>query len=86
MRRTAHFRTTQTKGEDVTMSTLVAFTTITTTLPTLDDSRGSLLRKVAERDQQLADHGRYGYHLLNTVTVTGTEFVTVIDTLSKDAD
>ena len=71
------------------MSTLVAFTTVTTvttTLPTLDDSRGSLLRKVAERDQQLVDHGRYGYHLLNTVTVTGTEFVTVIDTLTREND
>jgi len=42
--------------------------------------------RVAERDQQLVDHGRYGYHLLNTLTVTGTDFVTVIDTLSKDAD
>ena len=68
------------------MSTLVAFTTITTTLPTQDEDRGSLLRRVAERDQQLADYGRYGYHLLNTVTVAGNEFVTVIDTLSKDAE
>lgn len=68
------------------MSTLVAFTTITTTLPTQDEERGNLLRRVAERDQQLTDQGSYGYHLLNTVTVTGDEYVTVIDTLSKDAE
>lgn len=68
------------------MNTLVAFTTITTTLPSRDEDRPRLLRNVADREQQLADHGRYGYRLLNTVTVTGAEFVTVIDTLSKDGD
>ena len=80
------FGRTHTKGEDVTLSTLVAFTTITTTLPSRDEDRPRLLRNVADRDKQLADHGRSGYRLLNTVTVTGAEFVTVIDTLSKDAD
>ena len=59
-----HFRTDTHKGEDVTMSTLVAFTTITTTLPSRDEDRPRLLRNVAERDQ----------------------LVTVVDTLTKDAD
>ncbi|MEV8249440.1 hypothetical protein AB0O87_00775 [Microbacterium sp. NPDC076768] len=65
------------------MGTLVAFTT---RLPTQDDDRASLFRKVAERDQQCAAFGRCVYHLLNTVTANRTELVTVIDTLSNDAD
>lgn len=68
------------------MSNLVAFTTITTTLPSRDEDRPRLLRNVAERDQQLADYGRAGYHLANTVTATGAELVTVVDTLTKDAE
>lgn len=68
------------------MSTLVAFTTITTTLPSMDEDRHRLLRNVAERDQQLADYDRAGYHLANTVTATGAELVTVVDTLTKDAE
>ena len=46
------------------MSTLVAFTPITTTLPSRDEDRHRLLRNVAERDQ----------------------LVTVVDTLTKDAE
>ena len=68
------------------MSGLVSFATLTTTLPTSDDERGRLLRNVSERDQQLYDYGRSGYRLAASVTVPGSDVVTVIDTLSKDAD
>ncbi|SDZ55197.1 hypothetical protein [Herbiconiux ginsengi] len=68
------------------MSTRVSFATIQTTLPGGDEDHYRLSQKVAERDQQLHDYGRHGYRLANTVTVAGTEFVTVIDTLTKEDD
>ncbi|MEV8241954.1 hypothetical protein AB0O90_17045 [Microbacterium testaceum] len=62
----------------------VTFVTVQTTLPARDDQHTDLLRKVAQRDQELYDYGRNGYRLTSTVTVTGTELVTVIDTLTKE--
>lgn len=66
------------------MSGPVSFATLTTTLPTSDDERGRLLRNVSERDQQLYDYGRVGYRLAATVTVPGTDVVTVVDTLTRE--
>ncbi len=66
------------------MSGLVSFATLTTTLPTSDDERGRLLRNVSERDQQLYDYGRSGYRLAASVTVPGSDVVTVIDTLTRE--
>ena len=62
----------------------VSFATLTTTLPTSDEERGRLLRNVSERDQQLYDYGRSGYRLAASVTVPGSDVVTVIDTRSRE--
>lgn len=66
------------------MSGPVSFATLTTTLPTSDDEHGRLLRYVSERDQQLYDYGRSGYRLAASVTVPGSDVVTVIDTLTRE--
>ena len=68
------------------MSRPVSFATLTTTLPTSDDERGRLLRNVSERDQQLYDYGRSGYRLAASVTVPGSDVVTVIDTLTRESE
>lgn len=68
------------------MSTTVSFATIQATFPSGDDDHYRFSQKDAERDQQLHDYGRHGYRLANTVTVPGTEFVTVIDTLTSEDD
>ena len=68
------------------MSGPVSFATLTMTLPTSDDERGRLLRNVSERDQQLYDYGRSGYRLAASVTVPGSDVVTVIDTLTRESD
>ena len=68
------------------MSRPVSFATLTTTLPTSDDERGRLMRNVSERDQQLYDYGRSGYRLTASVTVPGSDVVTVIDTLTRESE
>ena len=68
------------------MSGPVSFATLTTTLPTSDDERGRLMRNVSERDQQLYDYGRSGYLLAASVTVPGSDVVTVIDTLTRESE
>ena len=68
------------------MSRPVSFATLTTTLPTSDEERGRLMRNVSERDQQLYDYGRSGYRLAASVTVPGSDVVTVIDTLTRESD
>lgn len=68
------------------MSGPVSFATLTTTLPTSDDERGRLMRNVSERDQQLYEYGRSGYRLAASVTVPGSDVVTVIDTLTRESD
>ncbi|WP_443477577.1 hypothetical protein [Microbacterium sp. F2] len=68
------------------MSGPVSFATLTTTLPTSDEERGRLLRNVSERDQLLYDYGRSGYGLAASVTVPGSEAVTVIDTLTREGE
>lgn len=78
------FRRTHNKEWSDTMSTLVSFVTVTTSLPTGDDERPRLLRQIGDRDQQLFDYGREGYRLANTVTVTSSQLVTVVDTLTKE--
>ena len=68
------------------MSGPVSFATLTTTLPTSDDERGRLMRNVSERDQQLYEYGRSGYRLAASVTVPGSDVVTVIDTLTRESE
>ena len=68
------------------MSGPVSFATLTTTLPTPDDERGRLLRNVSGRDQQLYDYDRSGSRLAASVTVPGSDVVTVIDTLTRERE
>jgi hypothetical protein len=59
-------------------------TTLQTTMPVSDLEHAARARKVAERLNDLRAHGRAGYTLAGTLTVTETNYVTVIDTLTKD--
>ncbi|HOV99867.1 MAG TPA: hypothetical protein PLY19_00195 [Rhodoglobus sp.] len=70
----------------MSVAATVSFATVQTTFPSRDEEHYRLAQKVGERDQQLHDYGRHGYRLANTVTVTGAEFVTVIDTLTREND
>lgn len=63
---------------------MIRFATLLTVLPVADGDHRRLAEKVAERDTQLYAHGRDGYRHASTVTVTGTEFVTVMDTLTRE--
>ncbi|WP_133241789.1 hypothetical protein [Microbacterium sp. Gd 4-13] len=63
---------------------MATFATIQTTLPCADDDHPVLTRKVGRRDEQLQDYGNHGFRLASTVTVPGTEYVTVIDTLTRE--
>ena len=60
------------------------FTTLQTTLPVSNLEHAARARKVAERLNDLRAHGRAGYTLASTLTVTGTNYATIIDTLTKD--
>ncbi|MDH6238463.1 hypothetical protein [Cryobacterium sp. CG_9.6] len=60
------------------------FSTLQTTLPSNDLEHAARARKVAERLDDLRAYGRRGYTLANTLTITGTNYVTIIDTLTKD--
>ncbi len=62
-------------------------TTLTTIVPIVDDTEiPRQLRKLAERDEDLASHARSGFTLASTVAITGPEFVTFVDTLTRDPD
>ena len=60
------------------------FSTVQTTLPISDLQHAARAQKVAERLDDLRAHGRHGYTLASTRTVTGTNYVTIIDTLTED--
>lgn len=60
------------------------FNTLQTTLPSSDLEHPARARKAAERLDDLRAHGRHDYTLANTLTITGTNYVTIIDTLTKD--
>lgn len=60
------------------------FSTLQTTLPSSDLEHAAHARKVAERLDDLRAPGRHGYTLANTLTITGTNDVTIINTLTKD--
>lgn len=68
------------------MTTTASPATTQTTFPPGAADHDRLSQKAGERDQQLHDHGRHGYPLANTVTIDGAEFVTVIDTLTREDD
>lgn len=59
-------------------------TTITTFVPIV--GAGAVqrqLRKLGERDSDLATYARNGWVLAHTTTITGPEFVTFVDTLTR---
>ncbi|MFC5931981.1 hypothetical protein D6T64_01695 [Cryobacterium melibiosiphilum] len=60
------------------------FSTLQTTLPVSDLEYAARARKSAERLDDLRAHGRHGYTLASTLPVTGTNYVTIIDTFTKD--
>ena len=55
------------------------------TAPSVSDlDRATRARKITARLDDVRAHGRHDYTLTVTVTVTGTNHVTIIDTLTKD--
>jgi hypothetical protein len=60
------------------------FTTLQAILPISDLEHAARAQKIAERLNDLRAHGRAGYTLASTLPVTGTNYVTIIDTLTKD--
>ena len=64
-----------------------SISTITTIVPIVDDTEiPRQPRKPAERDEDLMSYARSGYRLANTVAITGPEFVTFVDTLTRDPE
>lgn len=60
--------------------------TVTTFVPIVDESQMQRqLRKIGEREDELATLARKGYELTHTATLTGPEFVTFVDTLTRDS-
>jgi hypothetical protein len=60
------------------------FSTPQTTPPVSDLERATRAQKIATRLDDRRAHKRVGYNLASTLTVTGTNYVTLIDTLTKD--
>jgi len=59
-------------------------TTITTVVPVVGEDRlQRQLRKLGERDQDLATYARSGWQLVHTATVSGPHFTTFVDTLTQ---
>lgn len=63
---------------------MMEFSTLQTTLPVSDTEHLTRSRKVAERLDDLRAHGRFGY--VPASTITGTDYVTIIDTLTKETE
>ncbi|MFE6767286.1 hypothetical protein [Streptomyces sp. NPDC057689] len=61
--------------------------TVTTFVPVVDeDQLQRQLRKVGEREADLQQLGRMGYTLTHTATITGPQFTTFVDTLTRTDD
>jgi len=58
--------------------------TVTTAVPVVEEGQlQRQVRKLGERDQELAGFGRNGWALTHTATVPGPEFVMFVDTLTR---
>ena len=69
------------------MHSITTITTIVPIVPIVDDTEiPRQLRKLAERDEDLMSYARSGYRLASTVAITGPEFVTFVDTLTRDPE
>jgi len=59
-------------------------TTLTTVVPAVtDEGLQRQLRKLAERDGDLSELARNGWALTHTHAITGTDFATFVDTLTR---
>jgi len=58
--------------------------TVATTIPTDDDRGAQRAQQIAERDFDLAKLTDAGYALTSTVALTGTDRVTILDTLARE--
>jgi hypothetical protein len=61
------------------------FSTIHTRIDPAEDSVINE-RRIVARLQDLHGHGRFGYRLLSTVTVTSVDAETIIDAFAKEND
>jgi len=60
-------------------------TTVTTIVPvSTEDTLNRQLRKLGERDSDLAQFAGNGWSLAHTQAITGTEFTTFVDTLTRN--
>jgi hypothetical protein len=61
--------------------------TVTTFVPVVDEYQMQRqLRKVGEREEDLRQLARMGYTLTHTATITGPQFTTFVDTLTRTDD
>jgi hypothetical protein len=61
--------------------------TVTTFVPVVDeDQLQRQLRKAGEREADLQQLARMGYTLTHTATITGPQFTTFVDTLTRTDD
>ena len=60
-------------------------TTVTTVVPVVqEEGLQRQLRKLGERDSDLAGHARNGWTLSHTAAIGGTDCTTFVDTLTRD--
>lgn len=60
-------------------------TTVTTVVPIIrDEGLQRQLKKLGERDSDLAHFGRNGWVLAHSHAIDGTDYTTFIDTLTRD--
>jgi len=61
-------------------------TAVTTFVPVVTEEQlNRQLRKLGERDSDLADHARRGWALAHSHAITGADYTTFIDTLTRDS-
>lgn len=61
----------------------ITYDTLLTTLPASDEAGPARAKKIAERLAGLVSCGNAGYAIASTVTVTGLDSLTIIDTLMR---
>jgi hypothetical protein len=59
------------------------FSTVRTTLSAREDGQSETGRLIVRREDELNQHGRGGYTLTHTFTITTPGTITIIDTLQK---
>ncbi|TQK17752.1 hypothetical protein FBY40_0229 [Microbacterium sp. SLBN-154] len=59
------------------------FSTVRTIVSVREDGQSDTGRLIVRREDDLNQHGREGYTLTHTFTITTPETITVVDTLQK---